>query len=124
MVHVLTAFAPEGTTSVISARTYYNFVLRLVVVVGIGFVVPVLLVLLNFAGLVSAKAILKSWRMALLVIAVFCAIATPPSDVLSMFVLAVPMVALYYIAAAIAWVHDRRAKKKLDSYEAAFMENL
>jgi sec-independent protein translocase protein TatC len=124
MVHVLTAFAPEGTTSVISARTYYNFVLRLVVVVGIGFVVPVLLVLLNFAGLVSAKAILKSWRLALLVIAVFCAIATPPSDVLSMFVLAVPMIALYYLAGTIAWVHDRRAKKKLESYEAEFMANL
>ncbi|MDN4641608.1 twin-arginine translocase subunit TatC [Agreia sp. PsM10] len=121
MVHVLASFAPADTTSVISARTYYDFVLKLVVIVGVAFVVPVLLVMLNLAGLLSATSILKSWRIALLVIALFTAIATPPSDVMSMFMLAVPMVALFYAAALIAWVHDRRQKKKLDRYEAEFM---
>lgn len=118
MVSLLTGFAPTDTTSIISAQTYYSFVLKLVIAIGIAFVMPVLLVLLNFAGILSGKSILKSWRIAILVIILFTAIATPAADVFSMFLLAIPMIALFYGAALIATVNDRRKAKrqaKLDS---------
>lgn len=120
MVVLLTGFAPQDTTALISARTYYDFVLKLVLAIGIAFVLPVFLVLLNFAGVLTAKAILKSWRVAILVITLFTAIATPAADVMSMFLLAIPMVLLYFGAAGIAFIHDRRVAKKQRTIDADF----
>ncbi|WP_367302648.1 twin-arginine translocase subunit TatC [Subtercola boreus] len=118
MVSILTSFAPQDTTNIINAGTYYSFVLKLVVAIGIAFVLPVLLVLLNFAGILSATSILKSWRIAILVIILFCAIATPSADVFSMFLLAIPMIFLFYSAALIAWIHDRRKARAQEKFDA------
>jgi sec-independent protein translocase protein TatC len=112
MVTLLTGFAPEGTTALLTARSYYDFVLKLVLVIGIAFVLPIFLVILNFAGVLSAKAILKSWRIAILAITLFTALATPAADVMSMFLLAIPMLMLYFGAAGIAVLHDRRKSKR------------
>jgi sec-independent protein translocase protein TatC len=108
----MTSFAPSADSTIITAKTYFDFVLKLVLVVGVAFVLPVFLVLLNFAGVISAKSILKSWRVAILLIVLFTAIATPAADILSMFLLAIPMVLLYFAAAGITWLHDRRKAKK------------
>ena len=113
MVLVLTAFSDTQDATLLVARDYYDFVIKLVLAVGIAFVLPVFLVLLNFLGVMSAQTILKGWRVAILLIAVFCAIATPAADVLSMFLLAIPMVLLYFVAAGIAWLHDRGAARRL-----------
>lgn len=113
IVELMTGFAPENDSTIINAKVYFDFVLKLVLVVGIAFVLPVFLVLLNFAGVISAQSIIRSWRVAILLIILFTAIATPAADVLSMFLLAIPMVGLYFAAAFIAWLHDRRAAKKL-----------
>ena len=112
IVELMTSFAPSQDSAIITAKTYFDFVLKLVLVVGVAFVLPVFLVLLNFAGVISAKSILKSWRVAILLIVLFTAIATPAADILSMFMLAIPMVVLYFSAAGIAWLHDRRKAKK------------
>jgi sec-independent protein translocase protein TatC len=117
MVVLLTGFAPQDTTAIISARVYYDFVLKLVLAIGIAFVLPVFLVLLNFAGVLSARAILKSWRIAILAITLFTAIATPAADVMSMFLLAIPMILLYFGAAGIAALNDRRRAKRLATIE-------
>ncbi|WP_066039115.1 twin-arginine translocase subunit TatC [Herbiconiux solani] len=117
MVTLLTGFAPEGTTALLTARSYFDFVLKLVLAIGIAFVLPVFLVLLNFAGVLSAAAILKSWRIAILAITLFTAIATPAADVMSMFLLAIPMVLLYFTAAGIAWLHDRRARRAAERFD-------
>ena len=50
--------------------------------------------------------------MAILCILVFCAIVTPSADVISMFLLAVPMIVLYVGACAVTWFHDRRQAKR------------
>lgn len=120
MVVLLTGFAPQDTTAIISARTYYDFVLKLMLAIGVAFILPVFLVLLNFAGVISARAILKSWRIAILAITIFTAIATPAADVVSMFLLAIPMVLLYFAAAAIATVHDRRVARRVAAFDADF----
>jgi sec-independent protein translocase protein TatC len=52
--------------------------------------------------------------MAILLITLFTAIATPAADVLSMVLLAIPMIILYFLAAGVAWLHDRRLAKKLN----------
>ena len=73
---------------------------------------PLLLVLLNFARVVSAQAMLKAWRWAILAIATFTALATPAADVLSMVLLAIPLVGLYFAACAVAAFNDRRIARK------------
>lgn len=112
IVVLMTSFAPTQTATLLTARVYLDFALKLVIAVGVGFVLPVFLVVLNFVGVLSAKAIIGGWRWAVIVIALFTALATPPADVVSMVILAVPMVALYFLSAGIAWINDRRVEKK------------
>ncbi|MFM6973545.1 MAG: twin-arginine translocase subunit TatC, partial [Agromyces sp.] len=112
MVALMTSFVPNSGASYLDAGYYFQFVIKLMIAVGIAFVVPVVLVMLNFLGMVSAAAIIKNWRVALMVILLFTAIATPAADVVSMFLLAIPMIALYFAAWAIAVIHDRRLAKR------------
>jgi sec-independent protein translocase protein TatC len=114
IVKLMTGFVPEGSESLLTAKEYYDFVLKLVLAIGIAFVVPVFIVLLNLAGVISAASIIKSWRVAILVITLFTAIATPSADVVSMFMLAVPMIGLYFAAYGIAYLHDKRVAKRLE----------
>ncbi|MEO8907400.1 MAG: twin-arginine translocase subunit TatC [Microbacteriaceae bacterium] len=111
IVTLLTSFAPKGDATLLTASDYFSFVLKLVLAIGVAFVLPVFLVLLNFMGILSARGILKAWRIALVVILLFTAIATPSADVISMFMLAVPLVVLYFGAAGVASIHDRRLAK-------------
>ena len=112
IVKLMTSFVPEGGESLLTAKEYIDFVLKLVIAIGIAFVVPVFIVLLNFAGIISAASIIKSWRVAILVIVLFTAIATPSADVISMFMLAIPMIVLYFAAWFIANLHDRRIERR------------
>ena len=113
VVELMTSFAPDGSTTLLTAKYYLDFSIKFVIAIGIGFVLPVFLVLLNFTGVLSAKAIIKGWRWAVVGITAFTALATPAADVVSMFLLAIPMLGLYFLAAFIAWIHDRRVARKL-----------
>lgn len=115
IVEVMASFAPGQDTIWYDAKRYYSFALTLCIAVGIAFVLPVLLVMLNFAGVLSARTILRGWRVAVLASAVFGAIATPPADALSMVLLMIPMIVLYFLAAGIAALHDRRERRRLRS---------
>lgn len=113
IVALLTAFAPADSLTYLDARSYFDFVLRLVLITGVAFVLPLVLVMLNFAGVVSGLAILKAWRWAVLAIFLFTAIATPAADVMAMLLLAIPMVLLYVGACGLALVTDRRRARAL-----------
>ena len=111
-VEVLVGFTPAGSANVINASDYILFTIRILLVFGIAFVLPVVLVLLNFAGVITAQNILKSWRMAIFVSAVVGAIATPVAEPMAMFLLMVPLLILYFVAAGIATLHDKRLARK------------
>jgi sec-independent protein translocase protein TatC len=115
MVELLTGFSPAGTSTILTARSYADFVLKLMIAVGVAFVLPLFLALLNAVGVLSALTIRRSWRVAILAIVGFTAIATPAADVLSMFLLAIPMVALYGAAVGYTALHDRSRAKRLES---------
>jgi len=113
VVELMTSFAPEGSTTLLTAKYYLDFSIKFVIAIGIGFDLPVFLVLLNFTGVLSAKAIISGWRWAIVGITTFTALATPAADVVSMFLLAIPMLVLYFLAAFVAWIRDRRVARKL-----------
>lgn len=113
-VVVLIGFTPEGSTNVINASEYVLFAMRILLIFGLAFVMPVVLVLLNFAGLATGKGILKSWRFAVFLIAVVSALATPVAEPMTMFLMMAPLTALYFIAVGIAIANDKRRERKLE----------
>lgn len=115
-VEVLLGMTPSGSANIINANDYILFMLRILLVFGIAFVSPVFIVLLNFMGVISAKAILKSWRVATVIAAVISALATPTADPFSMFLLMIPLMVLFFIAAAIASLRDRFTAKRAAAY--------
>jgi sec-independent protein translocase protein TatC len=118
IVGLMVSFAPGNSASLLDGKSYLDFALRLMLVIGIAFVLPVFLVLLNFVGVLQGATILRSWRIAILAITIFTAVATPSADVISMILLALPMIVLYFAAVGIALVHDRRKARR----DAAILE--
>ncbi|WP_322410681.1 twin-arginine translocase subunit TatC [Microbacterium invictum] len=112
MVELLASFASAEDSTILNAAYYVDFVMKIVVATGIAFTLPVFMVLLNALGLVSARTLLRSWRLIVVAIVVFSALVTPAADVLSMFLIAVPMAALFAGALLITHLHDRRAARR------------
>lgn len=115
IVVVFLGFVPDDASNLLTAVDYYGFALKFIVSIGAGFVMPVLLVALNFMGILQASNILAGWRWAIIAITIFTALVTPATEPLTMLLLAAPIVALYFMAWGVAWLHDRRVAKKIDS---------
>ncbi len=112
VIRVLASFTGDVASNLYDATTYYDFVFKFMLVIGIAMVLPVFLVALNLAGLLTGKSILKGWRVAVLVCTLFAGLATPAADLFSMFMLAGILIALYMLAAGIALLVDYRRGRK------------
>jgi sec-independent protein translocase protein TatC len=107
----LNSFVPEGGSNFITANVYFSFVIRIVLAFGVAFVVPVVLVALNMAHLLSGRTLLKHWRITVFACFLFAAIATPTPEATSMIILAGAMCLLFAIAIAVCLLLDRRRAK-------------
>ncbi len=107
-IEVLVSFAPESIDVLLTLGDYLNFVVRTVLVFGIAAQIPLVVVMLNRLGIVSARQLASARPWTVIGIFVFAAIATPSTDPLTMLFLAVPMTALYAISEVIARFTDRR----------------
>ncbi len=112
VIRMLAVFTPNDAANLFEAREYYDFILKFVLAIGVGFVIPVFLVVLNLAGVMSGRAILKAWRPAILIATLFAGITTPAADAFSMLLLGAVLVVLYFAAALISLLFDRRKRKK------------
>lgn len=119
IVVLMLGFVDAADSALLDAKFYYDFVLKLMLATGVAFVLPVFIVLLNFVGVLSARSIIKGWRVAVLLICLFTAVATPAADVISMFLLAIPMVLLFFAAALVTHLHDRRVAKRNAELESS-----
>ena len=104
----LLGFNPTGVAAQLPVDTFLTFVLRMMAVFGVSFVLPLILVVFNLLGVLSGARMAKHWRVVVLVIFVFAAIAVPTGDPIGMTVLAAPICVLYFGAVAFAIVNDRR----------------
>jgi sec-independent protein translocase protein TatC len=124
---VLIGFTPKNVENLLPLDDYLDLVTRMVVVFGLSFELPLLLVMLNFGGILSGKRMTGLWRAMVMGITVFAAVATPSTDPLSMLALAGPIWVLYFIACAVSLLNDGRRRKAnpdadLDDDEASHLE--
>jgi sec-independent protein translocase protein TatC len=113
-VDFFASFVTEGSSAFTTADGYIGFVTRLMLSFGVAFVVPLVLVGMNMIGMVSAHTLAKGWRVAVFTCFLFAAMASPTAEVSMMFLLALPMVALYLLAVGVAWFVDRRRTRALE----------
>ncbi|WP_156250564.1 twin-arginine translocase subunit TatC [Pseudactinotalea terrae] len=106
------SFTPTGTTNILTASIYLKFVMQFVIAFGLAFLMPLVMVALNFMNVVKAGLWLKGWRWAIVGIFTFCAFATPNPEPSAMIFMAMPMVGLYFIAVLICHIHDKRVAKR------------
>jgi len=111
-VRVLFGFTPDALNNLVKFDDYLDFVMRVILLFGIAFELPVFLVTFNLIGFLSGAAILKPWRIWIFAITLFVAGFTPSADPLSMILLALPLIGLYLLAGVFALLNDRRRAKK------------
>lgn len=91
---------------------YFDFVTLVMVVFGLGLELPLLVLMLNFAGVLSARRMLRWWRVAVLLMFLFAALVTPTPDPFGMTILALAIAALYFAAVGVAFLNDARRAKR------------
>ena len=111
-LEILFGFTPDGVANFIQVNRYISFMIRMVLVFGLGFLLPFVIVMLNFAGVLTGKRVLSWWRFMIVGVFVFAAIATPTGDPVNLMLLAGPMTLLMGLAIGIALLNDRRRERK------------
>ena len=118
-MEVLIGFVPEGLGSLVEFGDYFRFFTRMLLVFGISFEIPLFVVLLSLAGVVSGKSLGAHRPWIILGTFVFAAVATPSTDPFSMIMLAAPMLVLFLVSELIARLIDRRRARQAASDELA-----
>lgn len=111
-LQVLIGFTPMKLTNLVDFGEYFSFMARMLLVFGVAFEIPLFVVLLNLAGVVSGRT-LGNYRPWIVVgTFVFAAVATPSTDPFSMMMLALPMTVLFMVSEMIARLVDRRRGRR------------
>lgn len=101
---------------VVGISGYFSFVTKMMLLFGAGFEFPLLIVMLNLAGLATGKRLLGWWRQAIFLMFLFGAVVTPSPDPFGMSILAGCMAVLYFGAVAFALLNDRRRSRKAAAF--------
>lgn len=108
----------EWVVSAWTMKEVFSLTTRLFLAFGIAFELPLFVFFLAISGIVSAKQLFAGTPYAILIVFVLGALLTPP-DFVSQLFLAIPMVGLYLIGVAVAWVFDPQRKAARDARKAA-----
>ena len=109
---VLIGFTPARFSNGFQGPEYLDFFIRMILVFGLSFQLPLLLVMLNLLGVLSAHRMARMWRGIVFGIFVFAAVATPTTDMITMVLLALPMCALFVLALGVVFLNDRRRARR------------
>ena len=114
---ILLDFTPVEVSNFVGLDTYLVFIMRMLLVFGVAFEIPLFVILLNLAGVVSGRALGEHRSWIIIGTFVFAAVATPSTDPISMLFLAVPMTALFMLSEVIARLVDRRRARAEGAYD-------
>ena len=91
----------------IKADDYFDFIIIVMLGMGIVFQMPAVTYVLARIGLVTAKFLIKIWKTALIIILISAAVLSPTNDIPNMLLFAAPMIALYIVSIFVAWIFSR-----------------
>jgi sec-independent protein translocase protein TatC len=114
-LEVLIGFTPAKLENLVEFGEYFSFFTRMLLVFGIAFEIPLFVILLNLAGVVSGRALGEHRAWIIVGTFVFAAAATPSTDPFSMLMLAIPMSVLFLLSEVIARIVDRRRSRALEA---------
>ena len=109
---VLLGFTQSGITNMQDISVFLTFLLRIMVVFGVAFLIPLVVLMLNILGVIKAHQLSKYRMYVVFGTFLFGAVATPSTDPFSMLALALPMTVLFLAAEVIAHILDRRKARR------------
>jgi sec-independent protein translocase protein TatC len=115
-LHFLIEISGSDIKTTLEITRYVSFVTNLILIFGVAFEFPLLILMLNFVGIASGKRMLGWWRVAIFVFFLFSAVVTPTPDPFGMTALAVCLSALYFVAVVVALMNDRRRARGREIY--------
>ncbi len=92
------------------ASDYFDFITLIMLAMGIIFQMPAVTYVLSRIGLVSADLLIKSWKLAIVVILIVAAVVSPTGDVPNLMLFAAPMMILYLVSIFVAWIFGKERK--------------
>lgn len=92
------------------ATDYFDFITLIMLAMGLVFQMPAITYVLAKIGIVNAGLLIRSWKIALIVILIVAAVASPTPDVVNMLFFAMPMVGLYLLSIFVAWFFGEKRK--------------
>jgi sec-independent protein translocase protein TatC len=112
----LLGLTPTGVRPLITIDTYLGYAMAMLLIFGLAFEVPLIMVILNMAGVLTHARMRKWRRVMIFAVFAFAAVATPSPDPFSMLLLAVPCVVLVELAEVFVWANDRRRARRPSIY--------
>jgi sec-independent protein translocase protein TatC len=107
-MHYLLGLTPGGVANIIQVDQYMSFVMAMVLAFGIAFLVPLLIIMLNLAGILTHERFRKWRRVMIFAVFLIAGMANPSPDPITMLILGGACAALVEVAELIVWSHDRR----------------
>lgn len=103
----------EDFQLLLKATDYFDFITLVMLAMGIIFQMPAITYVLARIGIVSAGFLVKSWKIAIIVILIVAAVVSPTQDIPNMMLFAAPMIVLYIISIFVAWFFGRKRKPEV-----------
>ena len=100
----------EDFRLLLRATDYFDFITLIMLAMGIIFQMPAITYVLSRIGIVTAGFLVKSWKIALIVILIVAAFVSPTGDIPNLMLFAVPMIVLYIFSIFIAWFFGKKRK--------------
>ena len=104
----------QDFTPILKATDYFDFITLIMLAMGVIFQMPAIAYVLSRIGLISAGFLLRSWKIALVVMLIVAAFVSPTGDIPNMMLFATPMLALYVVSIAIAWIFGKGRQEDQD----------